>query len=281
MTGRRGLAAWTLLVLATAWSGAAGPRTAEERKLLERRRAVLERLVEFEQAAYEQGRERLDRVVDARLELLEAELELAEGPAQRVAIRARMVAMLEKLEEGCRRRSEAGLATSADLYRAQAARLAAQVALLRERRAGGGPEAGRAIVVDKTKLSSLYPAVWFSPSTGEIAPLTQRSETPPEPKYEIWIEPRDPEFGYNPEHKPGGVGFALLGRGREVFQNPKLPAQPKLDLKLTHLMKESQGSDGLVFYCKGKAGDCLLMVTAMSSKEQVVRFTWRPLRKEP
>ena len=142
-------------------------------------------------------------------------------------------------------------------------------------------EAGKSIVVDKTRFSDVYPAVWFSPSTGEIAPLKERSEVPPGKQYEIWIEPDDPEFGYNPEGKPKGVGFALLGKGEEVFRNPKIPEKWKLDLKLTHLMKEPQGSDGLVFYCKGKASECLIMVTAMDSKEQVIRFRWRPLHREP
>jgi len=138
-------------------------------------------------------------------------------------------------------------------------------------------DVGKTIVVDKTKFSDVYPAVWFSPSTGEIAPLKERSEVPPAKKYEIWIEPGDPEFGYNLSRKRKDVGFALLGKGLEVFRNPLIPPEPRLKLKMTKLMKESQGSDGLVFYCKAKTSECLLMITAMDSEKGVMSFKWRLL----
>ncbi len=138
-------------------------------------------------------------------------------------------------------------------------------------------EDSKSIVVDRSAFSDVYPAVWFSPSTGEIAPLKERSETPPAGKYEIWIEPSDPEFGYSPEMKPGDVGFALVGKGPEAFENPNIPVQPKLDLKITHLMEEQQGGDGLVFYCRAKTSECLIMITEMDSEAEVMRFKWRPL----
>ena len=138
-------------------------------------------------------------------------------------------------------------------------------------------EDSKSIVVDRSAFSEVYPAVWFSPSTGEIAPLKERSETPPAGKYEIWIEPSDPEFGYFPEMKPGDVGFALVGKGAEVFENPTVPPQPKLDLKITHLMEAHEGGDGLVFYCRARTSECLIMITAMDEDKEVIRFKWRPL----
>lgn len=138
---------------------------------------------------------------------------------------------------------------------------------------------GKAIVVDKSKFSEIYPAVWFSPSTGEITPLKKMSEVPPEAKYEIWIEPDDPEFGYNPEKEPKGVGFALLGKGLEVFKNPVIPEKPRLKLKLTHFMGKLQGSENPVFYCKAKTSECLIMITVMDKEEGIISFRWRPLRK--
>jgi len=141
------------------------------------------------------------------------------------------------------------------------------------------PDASKRIVVDESKFSDIYPAVWFSPSTGEITPLKERSETPPEEKYEIWIEPDDPEFGWNPDQKPSGVGFALIGKGTGDFVNPTIPKDPKLRLKITQHMKETQGAEQLVFYCKAKTSECLIMITAMDSKKEIIRFDWRPIPK--
>ena len=61
------------------------------------------------------------------------------------------------------------------------------------------PDASKTVVVDKGAFNDVYPGVWFSPSTGEIMPLKEKSEIPPEEKYEIGIEPDDPEFGWNPD----------------------------------------------------------------------------------
>ena len=141
-------------------------------------------------------------------------------------------------------------------------------------------EDGKTVRVDETKFSDLYPAVWFSPSTGEIAALKERSEVPPEEKYEIWIEPDDPEFGYNPDKKPMGVGFALIGKGTDAFKAPKIPDNPKLALKLTQLMKEADAKEQPVFYCKSKTSACLIMITSMDSKKRVIQFQWRLLELE-
>jgi beta-lactamase regulating signal transducer with metallopeptidase domain len=111
---------------------------------------------------------------------------------------------------------------------------------------------GKSVVVDKSKFSDLYPAVWFSPSTGEIAPLKVRSEKPPEEKYEIWIEPKDPEFRYLIDQKPGAVGFSLLGKGDRVFQKAIIPDKPELKPNILDLMKEADTAEKPVFYCKSK-----------------------------
>lgn len=138
----------------------------------------------------------------------------------------------------------------------------------------------RNIRVDETAFSDVYPAVWFSPSTGEIAPLKERSEVPPGDQYEIWIEPRDPEFGYNPDKKPENVGFALIGKGLDTFNKTEIPGHLRLKLKITHLMKEEQAHEQPVFYCKGKTSTCLIMITSMDSKENVIQFKWRLLTRD-
>lgn len=146
--------------------------------------------------------------------------------------------------------------------------------------AHAGDDGGKSVRVDEKAFSDVYPAVWFSPSTGEIAALKEKSEVPPEEKYEIWIEPDDPEFGYNPDAKRKGVGFALIGGGSDAFKDPRIPDSPQLKLKITHLMKETQAKEQLVFYCKAKTSTCLIMVTAMDKKERVIQFKWRLLTRE-
>lgn len=143
------------------------------------------------------------------------------------------------------------------------------------------PNMTKTFRVDKTKFSKIYPAVWFSPSTGEITSLKTKSEIPPEKKYEIWIEPNDPEFGWNPDQKPKDVGFVLIGKGEEVFKNPVLPKDRKIrfKLKITKLMKKTQGAEKLVFYCKAKNSTCVIMVTAMDKKKSIIEFTWRRIEK--
>ena len=138
----------------------------------------------------------------------------------------------------------------------------------------------KTIRVDETKFSDVYPAVWFSPSTGEITSLKERSEFPPEVKYEIWIEPRDPEFTYGPPKRQMGVGFALLGMGPEVWKNPKIPQGLKLNLKIDPLMMKAQAHEQLVFYCKAKTCTCLIGITSIDPKKQVVQFKWRLLKKD-
>jgi len=54
----------------------------------------------------------------------------------------------------------------------------------------------------------------------------------------------------------------------------------KLGLNITDIMQESQGSDGLVFYCRARACECLVMITAMNSEKEVISFKWRLLKKK-
>jgi hypothetical protein len=142
---------------------------------------------------------------------------------------------------------------------------------------------GKVITVEKSKFSDVYPAVWFSPGTGEIVPIKERSEEPPEAKYEVWIEPRDPEFGFSSsrnEAEAKKIGFSLVGKGTEVFENTETWNAANLDRKLTYLTKATQGSEGLVFYCKGTSSSCLIMITEMDRKKEIISFRWKPLRKQ-
>ena len=143
----------------------------------------------------------------------------------------------------------------------------------------GCAEESKTIVVDKTKFSDIYPAVWLSPSTGEITSLKTKSETPPEEKYEIWIEPSDPEIAFV---QKGLVfekcGFALLGAGSEQFANPTIPAGVKLERRALKTWYETEKGPS-VLYCRAKNVECLLMITAWSKKDELLKFEWRLLKK--
>ncbi|MBW8015878.1 MAG: HEAT repeat domain-containing protein [Planctomycetes bacterium] len=129
------------------------------------------------------------------------------------------------------------------------------------------------IEVSPSKFSEIYPAMWFSPSTGEIAAITVVDEKPPAPKFEVWIEPGDPEFAFlNSSDK----GFVYLGIGDEVFKNPDIPKKFKLNNKLHHLIKPKQVLFRPVYLCKGKKGNCIIQIINFDDSSQKIRFKWRP-----
>jgi hypothetical protein len=138
----------------------------------------------------------------------------------------------------------------------------------------------KTVVIDEKKFSDIYPAVWFSPSTGEVSPLKQKSEVPPAEQYEIWIEPRDPEFAFGPGIKAKGVGFAALGKGLDVFRKASRPRNPRLESNLAKLLKGVKVEELPVFYCKAKDSECVIMVTALDRKKHLLRFQWKRLKKK-
>jgi len=146
--------------------------------------------------------------------------------------------------------------------------------------AGYAADVGKSIVVDPSKFSDVYPAVWFSPATGEIVALKERSEFPPEEKYEVWIEPCDPEFRIGSGETNAAakrIGFALVGQGREVFAKTKTCQATQWAEDLASLMKKSPEADHPVFYCRARKSACLIMITEIEAEKQVIRFRWRPL----
>jgi len=74
----------------------------------------------------------IDAVVKAEIDLLNAKLEMARSPAERVAIRKDILNHLRALEASVKSLVSAGAATPAALLRAQSARLQAEADLLRE-----------------------------------------------------------------------------------------------------------------------------------------------------
>lgn len=115
------------------------PATATDvRQLLQERRDVLAQLTEVRQKLYQEGRVAIDAVGRAQLDLLDAELELAETPRERVtACESRLQAATD-LEALAQARYQSAQATFEDVLECKALRLQVQVDLLKAQQAADG-----------------------------------------------------------------------------------------------------------------------------------------------
>src|SRR5262245_20401907 len=96
--GRAMLLVLPCCLLATAYTLAAPPESAEAKKLLLERRTVLQQITDLQGKAYETGQVRIESVLLAQRDLFEADLELAEQKPQRIDICERLVKTLEHIE---------------------------------------------------------------------------------------------------------------------------------------------------------------------------------------
>ena len=117
-----------LLVLAgVAVSGrraASQPSADTIRDLLKKRQAVLQEAVHVAEAGYRQGEIGLVSVLDLRRDLVNAKLQLATSPAQRIALYKELVENMKALEKVTKRLHEAREARYIDYLKSKAARLA-------------------------------------------------------------------------------------------------------------------------------------------------------------
>lgn len=136
--------------------------------------------------------------------------------------------------------------------------------------------AHKAIRITKDSFSEIYPAVWFSPSDGTIAPLTEASEKPPKPIFKIWIEPSDPEIATldRKAAKEGNQGFQLIGHGETHFKNPVPPKERKL---VSRIRTEDLEKPLAVFlYVEGKKS-YVMLIESLSKDNQELTFQWKTL----
>ena len=131
------------------------------------------------------------------------------------------------------------------------------------------------IEVSKEKFSSVYPAMWFSPGTGEVVPLTSRSEVPPKPEFECWIEPGDPEFAFQGDEH--GL-FLYAGAGENSFTSPVHSDNAKSAHQLQDLVETSQVASLPVYYARSHRSPaaCFIQIITWDKNAQVIRFRWRP-----
>jgi hypothetical protein len=132
--------------------------------------------------------------------------------------------------------------------------------------------AEKLVTVKPELFSPVYPALWFSPSTGDLAALQSKSEKPPVSGYEIWIEPGDPEMGFPAK---GNVGFMLIGNGESAFNSPDIPGNSKMKKKVEGAYLKMAGSKKPVFYVKGMNSSCVIMLTELDRKKEIIKFKWK------
>jgi outer membrane protein TolC len=101
--------------------------------LLKQRRDTLRELVDYLEAAFRQGVGSAESVALASSELLDAELDMAQSKAERIAIREKMVENLKEQEKMVEARNQAGMSRPGEMLRARAGRLKAEIDLLREK----------------------------------------------------------------------------------------------------------------------------------------------------
>lgn len=100
--------------------------------LLKERRDTLKQLVKIVEARYRNGAATEESVIQASLQLQQAELDLAKTRRERIAICKRTVELLRKQEKIAQARFEAARGTREDVLSARAARLQAEIQMLRE-----------------------------------------------------------------------------------------------------------------------------------------------------
>ena len=118
-----------------------------------------------------------------------------------------------------------------------------------------------------------YPAVWFSPSTGEIRPV--KDESPPNDRFIFFIEPRDPEFSPIGETKILVVGLQLIGNGSSYFSATGFSNTIETNKQA---LNRGDFKNGNVFYIKTNYGDCLIEIIQFDESEDLLVFNWRKIK---
>ena len=100
--------------------------------LLAELRDTRRQIVEWIELRYRQGNASLDNVIQARIELLGAELDIAKTKAERVRVRQEQVKNFLELENLLSQRHKNGEITNVEILAVKAVRLEAEIQLLRE-----------------------------------------------------------------------------------------------------------------------------------------------------
>lgn len=131
----------------------------------------------------------------------------------------------------------------------------------------------KTIEISKETVSSIYPAMWFSPSTGEVTTITTLSEIPPKSEFECWIEPQDPEFAFLDN---AGI-FLYVGIGENSFTAPLYNENADNNRALNELMDTIDPDSFPIFYVKSFQSKtrCFIQIITWDTDSEVIRFRWR------
>lgn len=119
---------------------------------------------------------------------------------------------------------------------------------------------------------SNYPAVWFSPSTGEIVAV--ESEVPPDDKYVYWIEPRDPEFSSLSYSDNNSYGIKFVGIGSEYFNETTSSQKSGFSSDLFDVGTFDTDS---VFFIRTDNVSCLIQIVDWQPAKNYLKFKWKKL----
>ena len=122
-----------LAVPVMAQQGTETDLAAELTKLRMNRVATLQRLLDLSFVGYRQGQFPIDQVLDAQHDLMEAQLEIAETPDQRIAMLERQLEITHKTLEAAKKLRAAHEVSQCDTLRAKAALMGVEIKLLQER----------------------------------------------------------------------------------------------------------------------------------------------------
>jgi hypothetical protein len=98
------------------------------KQLRKERIATLEALADIATKLHSNGQANLSDALDARVELAKAQLEGAETQAERIKLLGQLVDATQKIEEFAQARRQSAQGTMADVYKAKAKRLEAEIA---------------------------------------------------------------------------------------------------------------------------------------------------------
>jgi rhamnogalacturonan endolyase len=132
----------------------------------------------------------------------------------------------------------------------------------------------RVVEVSKKKFSQMYPAMWFSPGTGEVVSFETRSQEAPYPRFECWVEPLKSRFEFS--NKENGL-FVYAGEGPDAFTNPVYDVNAENNSNLLSLVESSQVKSLPVFYIKSYSSNtrCFIQIMTWDKDNEIIRFRWR------
>ena len=134
------------------------------------------------------------------------------------------------------------------------------------------------VTISPAQFSDIYPAVWFSPSTGEISPLLEESETPPAPHFEVWIEPGDPEFALSPDADGDpSAGLVYYGEGDDFKTDPSEDIMSETKIWEIEPEIADDMANRPVFYIRGMHGACVIQLLKWDPENEIIQFRYRKL----